>query len=611
MLRAVAVLMLVQTLHAQAATPDQVRSAATRALAVVQSSSTGFYKIAECFSCHDHGLPMQAYQMARERGVQLDEAAVGQVAARGLMASPDLTSLDRAVQDNTIIDPATGEGWALIAAHAAGVPPNPVTAVYARRIANWQRPDGHWPTFDVRPPHSYSLFSTTATAVRVMQLHLPAQLREEKLRRVALARKWLATTPPRDTEDFTFRLLGLYWADAPLPDRRRAARELLALQRPEGGWGQLPHMPPDAYSTGEALVALHEAGGIPVTDTAWKRGIEYLLSTQEEAGPWHVRTRMVSPAAVSPPYFETGFPHGHDQFVSKAGTCWAAMALMLALPKAAKPAAAPALAALAPKGIEPWMETVLFGTPAELNALLKRGLDPNSKTPDGTTLLMMAAHDAQKVKLLIERGADVRAKAKTGYTALIVAATYLGTSESVKLLLAHGAEATPEAGTMFDASPLVLAAMAGDHESVAALLAKGANPNSTMSLLGAFPTSALTAAAVFNYPVVVQALLAGGADVNKGDQDGLTPLHWAVLAHHANMVGILKEGSADLNPADRYGYTPLHYAAAIDFGDAETVTALLKAGADPNAKEKEGKTALNLAGSYPHIRSVLDHAGAK
>ena len=58
------------------------------------------------------------------------------------------------------------------------------------------------------------------------------------------------------------------------------------------------------------------------------------------------------------------------------------------------------------------MEAALFGTAAQLKAQLDAGLDPNSKTPGGTTLLMMAAADAEKVKLLIDRGADVNAKAR-------------------------------------------------------------------------------------------------------------------------------------------------------------------------------------------------------
>ena len=109
-----------------------------------------------------------------------------------------------------IIDPANSDGWALIAAHAAGVQPSLVTAVYARRVANWQRPDGHWPTIDQRPPQSYSLFTATAVALRAMQLYMPTQLRQETDERLARAKTWLLTAQPRNTEDLTFRLFGLY-----------------------------------------------------------------------------------------------------------------------------------------------------------------------------------------------------------------------------------------------------------------------------------------------------------------------------------------------------------------------------------------------------------------
>jgi len=610
-LRAFALCLFVPALHAQTASPDRIRSAANRAVAVVQHGSTGFYKFMDCFSCHDHALPMLAFRMARERGVRVDETAASQVAAKGLLASPDLSSIDRAVQYPMIVDPAPGDGWALIAAHAAGVQPNLVTAVYARRMANWQRPDGHWPTGDDRPPQSYSLFTATAVALRAMQSDMPVQLRREADERVARGKAWLLTAEPRSTEDSTFRLFGLHWAGATPDESKAAARDLLALQRPKGGWAQLRHMEPDAYSTGEALVALHEAGGVPVTDPAWQKGLQYLLSTQDARGAWHVRTRMLSPAAVSPPYFETGFPYGHDQFLSTDATCWAAMALMLALPKSANPSTPQPVAALSPKGLEPWMETALFGTAAELKAQLDGGLNANSKTPEGTTLLMMAAHDAEKVKLLIDRGADVGAKAKTGFTALMVATTYVGTSESVKLLLESGAEARPDTGVMFDASPLFLAALAGDRDNIALLVAKGADPNRPMKVIGMFPTSPLIGAVTFGDPAVVQALLTGGADAHEKDQDSMTALHWAVIAHHADVVKALLAGGADVNAVDRFGYTPLLYAATIDFGDAETAKTLLQAGADPNVMDKLGRTASAQAREYPYIRAALEKAGAK
>jgi hypothetical protein len=86
-------------------------------------------------------------------------------------------------------------------------------------------------------------------------------------------------------------------------------------------------MASDAYATGQALYALHSAGGLPVTATAYRKGLQYLLKTQLEDGTWFVRSR----AFGFQPYFDTGFPHGTDQFISAAATSWAAIALSYSL----------------------------------------------------------------------------------------------------------------------------------------------------------------------------------------------------------------------------------------------------------------------------------------
>ena len=84
-------------------------------------------------------------------------------------------------------------------------------------------------------------------------------------------------------------------------------------------------MEPDAYATGQALYALHASGREPTT-VPYEKGVRYLLRTQLEDGTWFVRSR----AFGFQPYFESGFPHGKDQFISAAATSWAAMALAYA-----------------------------------------------------------------------------------------------------------------------------------------------------------------------------------------------------------------------------------------------------------------------------------------
>ena len=67
-----------------------------------------------------------------------------------------------------------------------------------------------------------------------------------------------------------------------------------------------------------------------VTDPVIRRGIDYLLRTQERDGSWLVRTR----AFPFQTYRDGGFPYGKDQFISAAGTSWAVMALSQAMPEA-------------------------------------------------------------------------------------------------------------------------------------------------------------------------------------------------------------------------------------------------------------------------------------
>ncbi len=60
---------------------------------------------------------------------------------------------------------------------------------------------------------------------------------------------------------------------------------------------------------------------------AYRKGISNLLRTQLSDGSWLVHTRSYPVQ----PYFESGFPHGPDQWISAAATSWATLALTLAL----------------------------------------------------------------------------------------------------------------------------------------------------------------------------------------------------------------------------------------------------------------------------------------
>jgi len=72
------------------------------------------------------------------------------------------------------------------------------------------------------------------------------------------------------------------------------------------------------------------AGGVPVNDTRWRKGIAWLMRAQLADGSWKVKSR----SKPFQKYFESGYPHGTDQFISITAGSWATMALLLTRPPA-------------------------------------------------------------------------------------------------------------------------------------------------------------------------------------------------------------------------------------------------------------------------------------
>ena len=106
----------------------------------------------------------------------------------------------------------------------------------------------------------------------------------------------------------------------------------------------------------------------------------------------------------------------------------------------------------------------------------------------------------------------------------------------------------------------------------------------------------------------VRALLTRRADVNAGELDGTTPLHWAVRADDSGTVAMLLGAGARADVANRYGITPLWLAATN--GNAAMIATLLKAGAQVDAALPSGETALLVAassGNADAVRTLLQH----
>jgi ankyrin repeat protein len=583
---------------------DTTRAAASRAIGLLQQSMTTWDTKRQCASCHHQHLPIALLRTAREHGVPFDVAAAQASIAR--VAAP-AANLDFAVQAVMQIDPTMDSGSWLNALSDTGVHHTLSTQVFARRIASRQLTDGRWVTIDVRPPQSFSTVTATAVAVRAVRDHLPPEMHALRDEVSARARRWLETVSPADTEERTFQLLGLSWVGASSMALRPMVDRLLGTQRSDGGWAQLPRRQSDAYATGQALVALQRAGGLPSTHGAIRRGLSYLLAQQKPDGSWLVETRLHEQDLVSPPYFETGFPHGPHQIVSTMGTAWAAMALLESLPLTAPGATVLDTLAVDTSGERPWMQTALFGTADQLRSLLDQGLDANSRSAAGTTLLMMAAGDADKVGLLLARGADVSATSDARHTALMVAANQTGSIEAMRALLDRGAapNATPVEGSIKDISPMGYAIWSGEPQKLTLLAERGATLPRRVSLLGGqFSATPLELAIFLHDVATVRALATRGADVNEIGEVGVSPLTQAILSNDVGTVQALLALGASVNQIDQGGKSPLMHAASIDYGDTAVLKALLQAGADKTAKSADGLTSAALAKQYGHTAFV-------
>jgi hypothetical protein len=310
---------------------SDARMSVDRGVTLLLKSSQGILEGRRCFTCHNNALPAEAAALARRKGIAIREdlarknvgdiLAVFQRAAAPMLQSQP-TNIPGAI--------ALTAGYGLAALAAERHSADKTTAAISHWILATQMSDGSWLGNGVnRPPIESSTMSHTVFAVRGLMLYPPPGDRRRVNQALSRTRDWLVSAEAPTAEDRAMRLMGLAWTKASPPAMKTGIQEIVRRQSASGGWSQLPQLEPDAYATGQSLIALHEAG-MAVTDGVYQKGIKFLLRTQYADGSWLVRTR----AFPVQPYFESGFPFGRHQWISAAGTAWAVQAIALTLPDA-------------------------------------------------------------------------------------------------------------------------------------------------------------------------------------------------------------------------------------------------------------------------------------
>jgi ankyrin repeat protein len=216
--------------------------------------------------------------------------------------------------------------------------------------------------------------------------------------------------------------------------------------------------------------------------------------------------------------------------------------------------------------------------------LLRKGADPNFPGPDPP--IRAAIQYSNILELLLEAGADFKA------SGLLENAAWHNSTQSIKTLLDSGVDINDKNP---DGKTALYVACEYDHEDVVGLLLeRGADPN----LPGPDPPISVAT----RHPNILKLILDAGANPNTPGSLELAAWHdSAPSAQHLIAAG------ADVN-AEHDGKTALR--TACTWGHLEVVNVLLENGADVNAKDESGATALDLAAGAGHddvVSSLLSH----
>ena len=311
----------------RATVPAEARTSIGKSIALLQRSSTEFFKESGCVGCHHQNFTAMAVAAARKKGVPVDDTAAQEqlkiVTTQWTGAQePLLQRLDPPGAADTVM-------FSLMGLAALEYPADAITDAMVLNVAAEQMADGSWCLGGVsRSPIEEGCIARAARAIRLLQWYGPPGIKSDFEKRIVRARDYLLEAQPKTTDDRAMLLAGLKWSGASQERVEAAARALLSEQRADGGWAGNRYLTSDAYATGGALDALFQSGKLASNDAAYRRGVDFLLRTQRPDGSWYVKSRAVK----FQPYFQSGFPYDHDQWISASGTAVAVIAIANGMP---------------------------------------------------------------------------------------------------------------------------------------------------------------------------------------------------------------------------------------------------------------------------------------
>ncbi|MFC1841791.1 ankyrin repeat domain-containing protein [Candidatus Dependentiae bacterium] len=197
-------------------------------------------------------------------------------------------------------------------------------------------------------------------------------------------------------------------------------------------------------------------------------------------------------------------------------------------------------------------------------------------------------NNISQVKRLIKKNKDVlHKKDKDGNTPLHYVASF-GRDDLLFLLLENGAYVHVNEKNIHGCTPLYYAV----GRKVAGIKSKE-DLSLDLDTNWAHEHSPFCSTIHQRYKIIATSLIKYGARVNEKNNNGMTPLHTAMLCGRKKMAALLLENDACIDIKNNLGNTPLHLAVCNNRN--EKLKWLIQCGADINIKNNQGNTPLHIA----------------